>query len=719
MQKILESLFGSSQANELQQASTPLVQPEYNQYALLAQAAISHQDWKAARTAYAEGLLVARQQENLQAQQFFLSGLGTVHYKELNFADAESSFLDALAIAQQIDQPVLIARSQINLGELFAAQKLWDRAQTYHEQALEIARISRDSTTITLALENLARAYMEQSNPTYAIHLLKEAVAIAQTAQNPRAGASVLGWLGQAHLAIGDRGTGRRMLEQAQRLAMQTGRENLAIQWVVALANTDLAENDYHSAIERYLAAEDLSRRVGRQPKHFYAEIALNLSVALRHLGRFDQSFSQAERALLHSQEMGDEIAIAQAIAALGLALQGQGRHETATEHLEQVLDYYARGILNNESGKAGILLALGKSQQRLRRTEAAQQTFNEALELARANDNPDREAEAMHLLGSVLAANQQHREAAALWRDSIRLFEQVGNSAAAARALCDLGNTRRLQGDLNAATTDFENALMLLNNIDDLVTRGLVLSNAANLYTQLGDVETAEAFYHDAIVIARDLRDVHSESVRLGNLAWFYVLTGRIRKAIDLFEQALNMSRRLNDPLLVAIQTNNMAYAYARDDQHDQAISHYRTAIADAERLEADRWLAVFQSNLGESLVEQDNLDEAQPLYDAALTTSEKLEDRENLIRTRHRLAHLLLRRERRAEARELAESAYDDARKMGYRKGQADAGRVLGNYYLGGNDEVNARKYFAEAHRLYAMIRDPLADQLRAYAS
>jgi tetratricopeptide (TPR) repeat protein len=161
------------------------------------------------------------------------------------------------------------------------------------------------------------------------------------------------------------------------------------------------------------------------------------------------------------------------------------------------------------------------------------------------------------------------------------------------------------------------------------------------------------------------------------------------------------------------------MAYAYARNNQHDQAINHYKNAIKGAEGLEANRWLAVFQSNLGESLVEQDKLDDAQPLYDAALVVSEKLEDRENLIRTRHRLAHLLLKKNRRDEARELAETAYDDARKMGYRKGQADAGRVLGNYYLDGDDEVNARKYFAEAHKLYAMIRDPLAEKLRAYAA
>ena len=420
MQKLLARLFGQP---ETPSSAARLIQPEFNAYLQQAQIAIDRQDWLAAQSAYEAGLEKAQAMNNLRAQQFFLSGLGTVFYKTETYERAERILLDALEMAQRIDDPVLIARSQLNLGEIFAAQNLWDRAKTYHEQAVESARASNHKTTMVLALENLARVYIAQSNPTYAIHLLKEAVILAQESQDPRTGASVVGWLGRAHLEQGDRGTGRRLLEQAQRLAMQVGREQLAIQWVVALANTDLAEGDYYTAVERYQAAEDLGRRLGRQPKSFYQEIALNLSVALRYLGNFAQSQTQAERALQHAQDMGNDIAVAQALTSLGLALQGRGHHEAAAEKLETVMDFYDRGILNSDSGKAGILLALGKSRLRLKRYESAKETLNTALEIARSTSNYEREAEALHLLGSLHSAQNQRKEAVDLWKQAIAIF--------------------------------------------------------------------------------------------------------------------------------------------------------------------------------------------------------------------------------------------------------------------------------------------------------
>lgn len=54
-----------------------------------------------------------------------------------------------------------------------------------------------------------------------------------------------------------------------------------------------------------------------------------------------------------------------------------------------------------------------------------------------------------------------------------------------------------------------------------------------------------------------------------------------------------------------------------------------------------------------------------------------------------------------------------------MGYRKGQADAGRVLGDIYQARQEPNNAQKYYAEAHKLYKMIHDPLAEQYAKYAS
>lgn len=704
------SRFFDSQPKETHEIS------EFAPYINAAQVAIQRQAWDEALMAYERGLMLARQRVDLRAQQYFLSGQGTVQFKARRYEQAENAFNDALALAQQLDDSILTARSYINLGEVIAARKQWDKAQTYHQKALDTARLTQDTPTIILAQEKLARAYMEQDNPAYANHLLREAVTAAQRSRDARAGASALGWWGRALILSGQKAQGRRHLENAQRLAMQTGREGLALQWVMALANLDLEEQNYHAAIERYLAAEALARHVGHRDKEFYIELALNLSNAYRQIGKYADAKVQAERALMHSRETGEQSKIALAFKEMGLAFQNQNEHEAAIEHLKQVLVYYEDGTL--AEGKDEILLALGKSQQRLNQVEDAESTYQQALLLSQQMKNPLREAEALHWLGTLQNDRQNREEAVSLWHQAIRIFEDQGEMASAARVLCDLGNAHRIMGDLSAARTDFENALMHLNTIDDRVTRGLVFSNAANLYTQLGDMETAEAFYNDSIKIARELHDARSEGIRTGNLAWFYVLTGRAHRAIELFKKSLDISKQLKDTLLTAIQTNNMGYAYARLGVHDTATQLYNDALQAVDSLNSRRWKAVFQSNLGESLVAIGRLEEARTLYEEAMTLSDAMGDQENAIRTRNRLAVLFIQQGNLLEAQQLAETASQDARRMGYRKGQADAARALGDVSQQQNDLESARRYYGEAHKIYTMIQDPAAQDLAEYA-
>ncbi len=705
MQKFLNRLFGSP-------SSTKQDTSEFTPYINTAQAAIQRLAWDEALSAYQRGLMLARERTDLRAQQYFLSGQGTVYYKSKNYDLAENNFADALALAQQIDDAILIARSYINLGEVMASRKQWESAQMDHQKALDTAKLTQDSATIMLAQEKLARTYMELDNAAYASHLLKETVTTAQKLRDARTGASALGWWGKALILTGQKGLGRKHLENAQRLAMQIGREGLALQWITELANLDLAEENYHEAIERYQAAEALARHIGFREKEFYIDLALNLSTTYRQTGRYGDAKVQAERALMHSREYGDETKIMLAMKELGLALQQQQEHESAITYLTNVMEGYEKGLITED--KAEVLLALGKSQQKLNQLDNAATTYHQALTLAQQMKNRPHQAEALHWLGTLHNERGNREEAVSLWQQAIRIFEDEGEVASAARVLCDLGNTHRIMGDLGAARTDFENALMHLNSIDDRVTRGLVFSNAANLYTQLGDMETAESFYADSIKIAKELRDVRSEGIRTGNLAWFYVMTGRAQRGVELFKQSIEISKRLKDTLLTAIQTNNLGYAHARLGSHDTAIQLYQDALQLAETLNARRWKAVFQSNLGESFMATNQWEHAQNLYQQALTVSDELNDQDNTIRTRNRLAALHLRQNHPDEAQALAESAYQESRRMGYRKGQADAARILGDMYFQQKHSENAKRYYMEAHKLYTMIQDPAAQEI-----
>jgi tetratricopeptide (TPR) repeat protein len=684
---------------------------------VLAQEAIKRQDWDAAMRAYDDGLQAARQQANIRAQQFFLSGKGTTAYRSKNYEAALSIFEDALALAQEIDDPVLVARSYINLGEVMTAQGNIGKAQEYHQRALDTAKPSQDAPTIILAQEKLARTYMKLDNAAYAGHLLKDAATLARETRNPNVGASVLGWWGIATIAAGNRGQGRQHLENAQRLAMQTGRERLALDWVIELAKLDSLEGSYPQAVERFEAAETLARRIGQREPELFLDLSLYMSNTYRKMGRYADAKAQAERAAMHAESIDNPRKKAQTIKAHGLARQAMNDHEAAIQDLMQVLSFYEDGTLEADDERAAVLMALGKSQQKINHPDEARATYEQALKLASDEDDRTLRAEALHWLGTLHNERRERQQAIDYWQQAIRLFEDDGDPGAAARVLCDLGNAQRAAGDLSAARTSFESALTLINSVDDQVTQGLVYSNAANLYTQIGDMENAIDFYQQALDIARELSDLRSEAIRLGNLAWYYVLTGQAQRATELYQQAIEKSQQLGDNLLRTIHTNNLAYAYARLGLHETALPHYEEALAAIG--DNRRWRAIFLSNIGETYVAQSQLAEARQAYEEALAISQELDDFENTIRTKHRFAALMIKEGRAYEAGEMAEEAFQDARRMGYRRGQADAMRVLGDLYQQQDEQDAATRYYTRAYEIYKQIQDPSAQDIRQHIS
>ena len=255
----------------------------------------------------------------------------------------------------------------------------------------------------------------------------------------------------------------------------------------------------------------------------------------------------------------------------------------------------------------------------------------------------------------------------------------------------------------------------MLLGGMKDPVTRGLVLSNVANVYTDLGEIETAASFYQESIQLARQSNDRRAETLRVGNYGWFHVATGQTAQAIQLLEEALAISRPMGDNLLVAVQLNNLAQAYVILKDYPTAQGLFDQALALIAVGDYERWRALIRANIGRILAAQGNPDAAMALYEQALASSRKLVDQENVARTMTRIADIQLGRGQWDEAEAGARESEIVARKWGYRKGQADALVVRGNALRAKGDTTAADQALHEAIRLYGILHDPLATELK----
>ncbi len=717
MQNLLNRLFRNP--TPAQPTLLSPAQQEMNTLLETAAAALEHGFPATALDTYQRGLTLARTLGDAVNIEHFLSGIGAVYISQSNFESARSMFDEALEIARKIGDPRALARCLNNVGSFYSKQKNWNTAQTFHQQALDSARQSGQADVIALTLENLAQDYLHQENPSYAQHLLKEAVVITQAGGQFQLASRVIGTLAETTLAMGDRTAAQKLWEQAIYLAQRASQTELQLRWLQKLAELEMDGGEYTKAIQHLQEGENLALRLGNQPSEFFMNSALALATAYRRVGNSAQAEEYATRALAQARSMGSASQEMMALTRLGMAAYGMGDLPRAHSFLAEALAADQTETASDRDERIQIMLTLGKIAMRQDRLDEASQTVARALELARAEQQPARQAEVLHLLGS-LVAKQGHREAAlGHWQAALQLLSNGGTPdyAAQARLRCDMAQARRDLGDFKAALDEFEKALVLLNHVNHAPTRGMVLSNAATLYTETGDIDTAQAFYDESIEIAHTTGDQFAESLRLGNLGWFYSLTGRPQMAIDRLERAIKISRDLDDTLMIAVQSNNLAGAYTQTRDFDAARGLHKQAVAAATALGSDRWLAVFLSDMAATLVEADRLDEAESLYRSALERTAPTGDLETLVRTQSRLAMLYARFGRFVEALPLASQAEARARKMFYQRGWADANAALGDIARGQGDQQAAQKYYVEAHRLYTILHDPTAQRIAPF--
>lgn len=670
--------------------------------------------------AYQRGLALAQQQQQPQAEQTFLNSIGAVYVGLRRYDEAEAMFTKALDLATTLEQQVLVARSLNNLGELYAAQEQWEKAQEFHERALENARPTSDAPTIILTLENLARDFMQQDNPNYAIHLLKEAVTMAQIKQDSYLGIGVLGRLGEATIETGDTVAGRKLIDQAIRLSMNSdsGRPKLVMRWLIKLGELDMESRQYHEALRSFQRAEEVAHQYGVHSSEFFLKIAMLSTECYLYQGNFSAALDQAQRAKMHAEQLGTEDHLMKITGYLGLSLQGVGKSAEAREQLTEALKFYQNNTLQDDNEYARLLLALGRSQQHINDDDGALTTYQQVLDMLDAEENPSRRAEALQLIATVQNSRGERDAAIQQLLEAERLFRAASELHKVARVLTDLASTRKAKGDVKAAITDIDNALMLLSNIDDRITRGLVLSNAAILYTETGEIDTAQSFYKDSIQLAKELGDRYAESVRLGNFGWLQLSIGRYDTAIETLGRAIELSRSLQETLLVGIQTNNLGWAHFLDGQTDEAKRILEQALSHVESAEMRLWRGAVRGNLGVLFMSIGDLDTAETMLNDALQDAEASQDTAGIVRTKIRLARLGHLRGQHRETEPVVEELEATARKSFLRKEHGEALRLLGDINAAENQAERAKYFYKEAQRIYSMIRDPLAGKMQQQA-
>ncbi len=634
--------------------------------------------------------------------------LADVYIAQKRWAEADDLLQKTYQTAKESRQRPQMAYILCEQGVLAEAQNDWANAQKYYEQALETARTSRAPGAEGRAMGNLADVYLHDSNASYAIHLLREALPRLNMTGDIELSSYFVGRLGEALIEAGQTVEGQQMLERALRLAKQLNYRREQRRWGILLGQRAFNEGRVNDAYDAY--QEALSLFAAEQQDAQFVE-------ALCQMSRICLSLGEQDEALRHAQRAGDVKVIfenlllrAQTRATLGIVQVARHDAEGAIPELEAAAETYAG--LPDQSGttELDVLRTLAAAYAEANQDDKVIQTYRRAVKRAEDLNLPLESAQTYRDLGLYYAQHHHMQDAFREWQAALSIYQSNNQNAQAARLLCDIAAARKYLGQGQRAMKDYEEALMLLSSLlDDMETRGLVLANAAIAYADQGDVDSADSFFNEAIAIAKRTNNEPAEATRRGNYGWFLMATGRPQQALSALEFALRMSETLNLDLQRAIQTDNLGLVHDAQANYPQALQYHQQALELIQSKKQPHWESMFKINKAHTLLSLRQIEAVRPLLEAALAQGRADEDVEVIIRSLTGLARLIIHQEDSKSAEPLLNEAIALARRADMRRLLAEALGIYSEQQAQQNQAEHSRSLWEEAQKLFNMLRAP----------
>jgi tetratricopeptide (TPR) repeat protein len=285
-----------------------------------------------------------------------------------------------------------------------------------------------------------------------------------------------------------------------------------------------------------------------------------------------------------------------------------RARHLAAAEHLEQafasdaeivevVASHFVAAYEAAPDGadaaeiKQRAVELLARAAERaasLAAADEAQRYFEQAAELA---DDALQRARMRERSGEMAWMRGSVEEAQPFLEEAMALFEQQGQTHAAARVSARLGVVEWRRGQLVPAIERMEQAYGVLANDEPDQDLATLAAQLGRLYWFRGDTERAAERVETGLEIAETLwlPEVVAEAlVTKGIVA---DTRGRTEESLALLKHGLDVARDYDIPSAATRAYFNLGDTLARRDRYEEALDTFRSGIALAQRIGDSAW--------------------------------------------------------------------------------------------------------------------------------
>lgn len=243
----------------------------------------------------------------------------------------------------------------------------------------------------------------------------------------------------------------------------------------------------------------------------------------------------------------------------------------------KQHVRYFARAIkellaqtpaAESQAESGALHLALGKAYEAYGEAKHALAAFQAALSHSEGREQQLDKAEALRWIGHLRANQNQWREAAQAYEESLQVCVRAGEVSAAAHAQNSLAILRFEQGELEQAAQDWESALEQAEQAQDTALVGMIYNNLGALANVQGRREQALAYYLDSIPYLEKHGEMRTLAGTYQNLGMTHADAARWAEAGKSYEKGARLAQQLGDvPLQTLIKLNRVELYLGLED--------------------------------------------------------------------------------------------------------------------------------------------------------
>jgi class 3 adenylate cyclase/Tfp pilus assembly protein PilF len=264
-----------------------------------------------------------------------------------------------------------------------------------------------------------------------------------------------------------------------------------------------------------------------------------------------DSAISYASQAQRLAEELAFEPGLGEALRIVGTGYMRRQEYGIASSHLQRALALWAK--LGDADKQKKIHFALAHIAEQ-------QSDFPEALK--------------QHLI-------------------SLKLAEQLGDSAAVVDRRMDIGVVYGHMGEHAKATALLEQVLQAYERTGDSLGIARTCNNLGNVLDDEGRSDEARTYLNRAVALARALGHPMGEAITLGSLANHYQRLEQFDTALVYNERILALLERIGDPFRLAAASINTGEILTRMKRYDEAEEYLNRGIEYARSVGAKQWLS------------------------------------------------------------------------------------------------------------------------------